>query len=385
MHAAARLYVKSIAKGRSSHCPSLIYIRHDVPTPANIFALRMKLHLVQRWAYKLGIPRSILNGFAQEYYGHAIPNAEGKYPDWWYVEQGVPATFRDCEVPKEVLKKEGKKKNRRTLSPKVYVRVAHGRIVEIVSNGPALQSAPDLHQQPSNYQTGRPQAVITRERYEIHRADSRAGADTPEIVTHHVQMRSTNSGTQTLHRITSMPSIPRATSPNEDDVMSFIRSEVLNPDTRHPMMPGMVDPEALFDDTTSVRSPFVHTQRYATAPMPQTYRDPMGDSTPPLRSSPAQKIPANPRPGRHQRLHTKITEDNVLGNHNTSAAGNPPPTVPYSRRGRQFTRMDSVREDEMSEWSGYADTDAWEEEEMERRRAYGRAATDRLREYRNEN
>jgi hypothetical protein len=102
----------------------------------------MKLNPLQRWAIKIGIPLSVLNGFAQEYYGYAIPDADGKYPDWWYREQGIPPTVRDCEVPKEVVKHEGDRRNPSTRTPKTYVKVRHGKVVEVVSNEAAIQSVP---------------------------------------------------------------------------------------------------------------------------------------------------------------------------------------------------------------------------------------------------
>src|SRR5436190_20057759 len=103
----------------------------------------MKLHPLQRLAFKLGVPIKILNIFAQEFYGYAVPNADGKYPDWWYEQQGVPTTFRDCEVPEEVLKREGKRIDGRSMSPKVYVRVRHGKVVEVVANS-SFESEPNI-------------------------------------------------------------------------------------------------------------------------------------------------------------------------------------------------------------------------------------------------
>ena len=134
----------------------------------------MKLHPFQRLAFKLGVPIKILNVFAQEFYGYAIPNAEGKYPDWWYEQQGVPTTFRDCEVPEEVLKKDGSRRNRGSASPKVYVRVKHGKVVEVVANS-ALESEPNLAKYRSDPGIGYPYTVFTQERYGIRQGDGGAG------------------------------------------------------------------------------------------------------------------------------------------------------------------------------------------------------------------
>ena len=106
-----------------------------------------------------------MNVFAHEYYGYAIPDADGRYPDWWYEEQGVPTTFRDCEVPEEVVKREQKKTGRETRSPKVWVRVTHGKVVEVVANE-SLSSEPtfsryNLNRDDGYNHGGHPQTVFT--------------------------------------------------------------------------------------------------------------------------------------------------------------------------------------------------------------------------------
>src|ERR1700719_3149478 len=177
----------------------------------------MKFNIIQRWAYKLGAPRSLLNVFAQECYGYAIPDADGRYPDWWYEEQGVPGTFRDCEVPEEVLKREQRRSNRASRSPKVWVRVRHGKVVEVVANE-ALSSEPNFSRHNTNrqdayHQDGPPETVFTRERIDV-----RHGEDDDEIVTRVTEMRR-GDRTPVLNRSSSVPVF--SSSSRDDDIMSF--------------------------------------------------------------------------------------------------------------------------------------------------------------------
>jgi hypothetical protein len=347
----------------------------------------MKLHLLQRWAYKLGVPLKVLNVFAQEYYGYAIPNADGKYPDWWYEEQGVPNSFRDCEVPKEVLEREHKGRDRGSASPKVYVRVKHGRVVEVVANS-TLQSEPDLSRYRRSQAAEHPQTLYTRERYEVHRGN--AGIEnghTDEIVTRFVETTRNDIHEPDLTRSTSVPVFPAGT--REDDIMSFIREDAMPRSRRPTTVPGMVDPGALLHNTTSAYPGFTHPQRSATAPTPHPNPAVYHHPVPSPRIPSGSGLPNSPRPVRHQRTHTNATDDSVLRYYYSSTANAQAPTsVPHrQQRGRQFTPMQGVQEDEMTEWSGYAEDDyqEWEEEGDDKRRADMRqAAAEKLREYRRE-
>src|SRR5208282_4355044 len=163
----------------------------------------------------------VLNVFAREFYGYAIPDGEGKYPDWWYEQQGVPTTFRDCEVPEEVLKKDGNRRNRGSMSPKVYVRVKHGKVIEVVANS-ALESEPNLARYRSDPGIGYPQTVFTRERYEVRQGDDgEDDVETDDMITRVVEMRS--DGGPMLNRHTSVPIFPPSTK--SSDIMSLIREE----------------------------------------------------------------------------------------------------------------------------------------------------------------
>jgi hypothetical protein len=349
----------------------------------------MKLHPLQRLACKLGIPIKVLNIFAQEYYGYAIPNAEGKYPDWWYEEQGVPTTFRDCEVPKEVLKKQGKNRNGGTMSPKVYVRVRHGKVVEVVSNS-ALQSEPNLPRYTGDRGIGYPQTVFTRERYEMRTGDGGADdVETDEIVTRVVEMRR-DDGEPRMTRSMSVPAFPPST--RSSDIMSFIQEERMPSTARRTAAPRMVNPGSLHDIRTSGQT-FSQPYRSATAPNPRSSTSPNSRSAPPLHMPSGPSLPSNPRPVRHhRRTSTSVTDDTLLeyyyspaANCNTSLCGS------YSKpQRRDFTPMDEVEEDIFTESSGYRsgngdDDEGWvDEEDFRRKEDYRRTAAERLREYRRE-
>jgi len=352
----------------------------------------MKLNIIQRWAYKLGAPRALLNVFAQEYYGYAIPDAEGKYPDWWYEEQGVPTTFRDYEVPEEVVKREQPKKkgDRRSRSPKVWVRVRHGKVVEVVANE-SLSSEPNFSRYNLNGeggypQDGHPQTVFTRERYEVRR-----GEDDDEIVTRVTEMRR-GDHVPGLNRSTSVPVF--SSSAREDDIMSFIREQAV-PVGNHPVMaPGIVNPGPLFHDETTLPTnapPHVHPHRSTTLPNARSsaYAVHHRAQQRPRRTA-GPTLPTNPRPIRHERMPTQITDDSILGYYSSPIAdGQVSPRRTYrAQQTREYTPMDGVDEEAMSMWSGYLeenDDGSWVDEEvLERQQEFRRAAAERLREYRRE-
>jgi hypothetical protein len=347
----------------------------------------MKLHPLQRWAFKVGVPISILNIFAQEYYGYPIPDADGKYPEWWYEEQGVPMTFRDCEVPEEVLKKDRKRRNRGTLSPKVYVRVRHGKVVEIVANS-ALQSEPNLAQYRAGSGDGYPQTVFTRERYEIRQGDGDTDdIETDEIVTRVVEMRR-NDGDPRMTRSTSVPAFPPST--RSSNIMSFIQDERMPLTTQTNMGRGMVNPGPLFHDGLAP-SAFSPPHRSATAPTQTPNMFSNVNSLPPRRMPAGPPLPKNPRPVRHERTSTSETNDTLLGYYYSPAADGNAGTRRLHRPHREthFAPMDGVEEDAFTEWSEYAhandDDERWEdEEEFGRKSDYRREAAKGLREYRRE-
>jgi hypothetical protein len=88
--------------------------------------------------------------------------------------------YRDCEIPKEVLNRGWKKRNRGSVSPKVYIRVKRGKIIEVVGNS-TVESESNLSQYRRDTY---PQTVLTRERYEICRGDgSLNDVEIEEIIT----------------------------------------------------------------------------------------------------------------------------------------------------------------------------------------------------------
>lgn len=350
----------------------------------------MKLNVIQRWAYKLGAPRALLNVFAHEYYGYAIPDADGRYPDWWYEEQGVPTTFRDCEVPEEVVKREQKKTGRGTRSPKVWVRVTHGKVVEVVANE-SLSSEPtfsryNLNRDDGYNHRGHPQGVLTRERYEVRRGD-----DDDEIVTRVTEMRR-DDRVPVLNRSTSVPVF--SSSSRDDDIMSFIREQAVPVGNRPAMAPGMVNPGPLFHDST-ITSPttatsFAHPHRSATLPNARSNAYANHRTPPPRRPMAGPTLPSNPRPVRHERTPTQVTNDSILGYYSSPIAdGQASPRRTYRpQQARQYTPMDGVDEESMSMWSGYLeenDDGSWVDEEViEREEEFRQAAAERLRDYRRE-
>ena len=348
----------------------------------------MKLNIIQRWAYKLGTPRALLNVFAQEYYGYAIPDAEGRYPDWWYEEQGVPTSFRDCEVPKEVLKREHKKKNRGSRSPKVWVRVRHGKVVEVVANE-ALSSEPNFSRYITNRdggypQGGHPRTVFTRERYEV-----RNGDDDDDIFTRVTEM-GRGDGTPLLNRTTSVPVF--SSSSGDDDIMSFIRESVGPAGNRATMAPGMVNPGPLFHDGTSPRTAplFAHPHRSATLPNARSAEYANRRTVPLPRPAPGPTLPTNPRPVRNQPILPNARDSSIFQYYSSSIAnGQTSPRRSYRpQQARQYTPMDGVDEEIMSIRSGYigeTDDESWVDEEViERQEELRRAAAERLGEYHRE-
>ena len=347
----------------------------------------MKLHPVQRLAFKLGVPIKILNVFAQEFYGYAIPNAEGKYPDWWYEQQGVPTTFRDCEVPEEVLKKDVNRRNRGSMSPKVYVRVKHGKVVEVVANS-ALESEPNLAQYKGDPGIGYPQTVFTRERYQVRQRDgSEDDVETDELISRVVEMRRSDGGPM-LNRSTSVPIFTPGT--RSSDIMSLIREERTPPTRRPTLVAGMVNPGSLLDGTTTAGAAFSQPHRSATMPTPRATAIPGHHRpVPPFHRPSVLGLPNNPRPVRHDRTQTSVTDDTVLGYYyNAGADNNPTPGSPYRQpQERQFRPMEGVEEDAITEWSGYEsvkdDEEAWEDvDEFGSRADYRRTAAEMLRDYR---
>lgn len=348
----------------------------------------MKLHPLQRLAFKLGVPIKVLNIFAQEFYGYAIPNAEGIYPNWWYEQQGVPKTFRDCEVPEEVLKKYGNRRNRGSMSPKIYVRVKHGKVVEVVANS-ALESEPNMAQYRGDPGIGYPRTIFAQDRYEVRQEDGgEIDVETDEIISRVVKMRS--DGGPMLNRSTSAPILPPST--RSSDIMSLIRGETTPPTRRPTMVAGMVNPGSHLHDTTTVGAVFSQPHRSATMPTSRPNAFPgYHRSVPPRHWPSGAGLPSNPRPVRHERTQTSVTDDTLFGyyyNHATN--DNPTPHSPYRPlQARQFTPMKGVEEDGFSEWSGYEsvndDDEAWEDvDEFGRKEDYRRTAVERLREYRRE-
>jgi hypothetical protein len=345
----------------------------------------MKLHPLQRFAFKLGVSIKVLNVLAHEFYGYAIPNAEGKYPDWWYEQQGVPKTFRDCEVPEEVLKKDGRRRNRGSMSPKVYVRVNHGKVIEVVANS-ALESEPNMVRYTGDPGIGYPQTVFIREGYEIRQGDGgEDDVETDEIIARVFEMR--RDGGPMLNRSMSAPIFPPST--RGSDIMSLIREERTST-TRRPTA-GKVNPGSLHDTTTAGMT---FSQPHRSVTMPTHRASALSGNrrpVPPLRRPSGPGLPSNPRPVRHERMQTSVTDDTVLGYYyNPSVDNNQTPRSPYGQhQERQFRAMEGVEEDALSEWSGYEnvndDDEAWEDvDELERKADYRRSAAEKLREYRRE-
>jgi hypothetical protein len=353
----------------------------------------MKLNPLQRWAIKIGIPRSILNGFAQEYYGYAIPDADGKYPDWWYREQGIPPTVRDCEVPKEVIKHEGDRNSRSTMAPKTYVRVRHGKVVEIVSNEAAIQSVPHFSSSPREFGAQYPQTSYTQQRREVLHTNGLGDfpVETDEIIYRVTQARRTDDIPR-LSRATSTPAFSAPATDN-DDIMSLIRDETIPRNRRPSMNARTMDPNTQYLNIQSSSAPFTYPQRSATVPNPRPNAIPSQHSTQSHLQTPTRgpSLPSSPRPTIHQRTETTGTENTIFGYYSSPAANTTTRAQnPYRPRDarRSHKPMEDVEEDEMSEWSGYATESegAWEDEEepIGRTEAFRQAAAERLRGYRRE-
>jgi hypothetical protein len=351
----------------------------------------MKLNPLQRWAIKIGIPRSVLNGFAQEYYGYAIPDADGKYPDWWYKEQNIPPTVRDCEVPKEVLKHESGSKNGATLAPKTYVRVKHGKIVEIVAKETATQSVPHFSSHHRNPVGQYPHTSYPQRRHEALHTDEHRDfpVETDEIIYRVADTRGRRfDEVPRLSRTISTPVFPAAT--DNDDIMSLIREDAL-PRSRQPTVHrDVLDPTPPVRDTSYPGGAFPHPHRSSTVPNPRPnayFHRQSPPTTPTIRRGPS--LPTSPRPTVHRRTETTATDNTIFGYYTSPAANSTAPVqTAYSQGGRRrsYRPLEEVEEDEMSEWSGYAsETEgAWEDEEepFGRTQAFRQAAGENLRSYR---
>lgn len=351
----------------------------------------MKLNLIQRVAYKLGIPRGLLNVFAQEYYGYPIPNAEGKYPDWWYEEQGVPTNFRDVEVPREVVAREKVGGGiRRSATPKVFVKVKHGKIVEIVANQ-TLESAPAISQyrreMPNPY-ADFPQHVVTEEIYYQPHGSPHGGMPraVDDMATEEYMTRVTERRYNTvpaLHRSVSAPAPRPGTA---SDIMSFIHEDRMPPPrTTRPVPVSAAPPQ----------QPPINVPPASSQPNPRA--PPKRASTLPSRPmAPAQYTPhvpiSNaPTPTQHHRTPTGLTDDTILRyyRHSTLSQAAPPATYRNSQQAA-FAPLQRVPEDDMTVWSEYAVEEGDEDEEWEdvsdvgSRSSYRRLAQEGLREYRQE-
>lgn len=339
----------------------------------------MKLNFLQRWAYKLGIPVSILNIFAQEYYGYAVPNADGKYPDWWYENQGVPNTFRDCEVPKEILKRELKKKERQATSPRTYIRVKHGKIVEIVAHQ-HFQTIPAVrrYRTTPGYVYPQPQAIFTHENHETRNASDDVEAD--EIVRRVVEMR--HDYDQALHRSASVP--VRPLSGEDSDIHSFIDSRTMPSTRRLTMIAGMVDhgpllsapsvPEQRLGNATTLS----HTSSKAFSPQ---------RSVPVVDTASGSLLPTNTRPIQHQPSEPLYDDVGFLDYYfSPDTAGRGPP-FRASQNHQQTPMGRTVDMETVSEWGRHSERydEEWEDEtDCSRRERCRVDAAERLREYRYE-
>lgn len=351
----------------------------------------MKLNSLQRLAIKLGVPRSVLNGFAQEYYGYAIPDADGKYPDWWYKEQNIPPTVRDCEVPKEVLKHEKGSKYGPSAAPKTYVRVRHGKIVEIVGNEAATQSVPHFPSHRRDPVGQYPQTSYPRRRHEVLHTDAQGDfpVETDEIIYRVTDTRRFD-GPPRLSRTISTPVFPVSMT-DQDDIMSLIREDGL-PRTRQPTVVGDVldTPSAVYNAPfPGTAFPNPHRSSTVPNPRPNAYSPQQSSQS---RQTPRRgpSLPTSPRPTVHRRTETTATDNTIFGYYSSPAANSPASaqtSYPQGGRRRSYRPLEEVEEDEMSEWSGYASEtgDGWEDAEEEpfgRTQAFRQAAAENLRNYR---
>src|SRR6202021_1688046 len=107
---------------------------------------------------------------------------------------------------KEVAKKNQHDIIRGTASPKVYIRVKDGKVVEVVSNQTGIQSVPDVSGHGRSCTIGYPQPISTHERYEIRYGGGRGddGIESEEIVHRIVETRR-NDDVSRLNRTSSVP------------------------------------------------------------------------------------------------------------------------------------------------------------------------------------
>lgn len=353
----------------------------------------MKLNLLQRLAVKAGVPISLLNEFAHEYYGYPIPNEEGKYPEWWYREQRVPITYRDAEVPKEIIKKS-KHRNRYTSTPKVYVKVQEGKVVQILGKE-AVQTVPNYGSRAAVEQQQQRYAEMYQVRREYGEGGLR-GVEREEIVHRVVQGRENDARTSQprLSRATSVPNRSRVR--DEDDIMSFIHDDATyqaSPAPQHTsttIAGGAVNPGALLYDEPPTSPPFQHLHRSTTVPTPRHGTFPHHDRVfAPQMLPRGPALPSTPRPLAHQRTQTLATDNLIPGYSYYSTTADSHGSPRRSGRRDEYRPMEHVHEepldeDDMSEWSGY-DDDEWEEEQVGRTADFRRAAEERLRQYRREN
>ena len=333
----------------------------------------MKLNILQRVAYKLGVPLFVLNGFAHEYYGYAIPNADGKYPDWWYLEQNVPTTFRDLEVPKEILKRS-RPKERPGLLPRVYVRVERGQITEVVANA-GVESMPGRYHGTFYERSGTessevtPNTVYSQHHYETRRPNEETDYDVDELV-REIYVPAADGDYQPL--LNRSPSVPVFRSHHrEDDIMSFIQEETTSP-TRHPTHSPQATNFATGSHHQDPAAQIRHLRRNATMP-------------PQRQNNNSFQIPVQPVNHSHseQRQRDSVTSNNTIPgyyfNAGADGGGNG-----YGQHIDRRTRMETVEEDY---GDGYviADDGIWEvSTELGRNVDLRRTAEDTLREYRRE-
>jgi len=350
----------------------------------------MKLNVLQRWALKLGVPRSILNELAEVYYGYAIPNADGRYPDWWYIQQGLPTTYRDIEVPKEVLKKAEAKGEPRATSPqRVYIKVERGQAVGVYANSSGIATAPYLSRN-SESDSGRmandPQSEL-REVVKCRIGGDSTAVDTEEVIKRVLAVLKAEESPR-LMRSTSVP-VMSAHTTREDDIMSFIHdgrssvyrnSRIVEPGPENPYVHGGPSTTNIPSHGTSTAQIALNGKRYAQ----------------PTRARTGPTLPISPRPTErvvhHQRNDTSLTNNGVLGYYTSPIPDyrNSPNAVDYrSHQNRNITAMTIPEEDNLSEWSGYNSADEseneWENESSIGRTAeYRRTAVERLAQYRQE-
>jgi hypothetical protein len=348
----------------------------------------MKLHILQRLALKVGIPLHVLNEWAAVYYGDAIPNAEGRYPDWWYIQQGLPTTYRDFEVPKEVLKKEkSREKNLTTNGQRGYVKVEHGKVVGIVSHGSGVATAPHPSSN-SNLDSNR----LVHDNHRGIREEVRrymgqtSSADMDEVVRRVVAaMEAGSSGGRTSG--TSVPATKRYAA-CEDDIMSFIHDE--NASVYRNSRAVEVEPHNPYLQSSSdVLGPqYANVPHCEISDTRQTF-----PTTTRTRSGP--QLPSSPRPAEStacfQNRDSIMSNNSILGYYSSPIPEyRKAPLAGYheSQQDRNVTARTIPEENSMSEWSGYDSPEAveseWEDESslLGRTAKYRQATLERLAQYR---